>query len=234
MHLKNLNQEIKLIDAPPQLIREIQSQLIKLHLLRPGGADGIAGSETIAAFGRFKAAEYLEHPGVIGPSTAQALLDALEMHPPVVDPPSFSSRIKVRFPEVGLVVAGELVPGSAHFTWDEMTKSLTRVPESAVVVRQLIRLAEHLDEVRGFLGNRSISITSAYRPPAVNRAVGGVSNSQHVYGTAADIIVEGIPPHEVFRRLESWHGSRGGLGDSNGFTHIDLRGYRARWNYGNA
>lgn len=232
--LQTLNQEIKLVSASPELISEVQRQLIKIHLLRPGGADGVAGPETLKAFGKFKLAEHLEHIEVLGPTTAQALLDASEMHPPIVDPPSRSTRIQARFPEVGLVAAGELVPGSQHFTWDELTKGLSRVPESTAVVRRLIRLAKHLDEVRGFLGDRAITITSGYRPPAVNRAVGGVSNSQHVYGAAADIVVGGIPPHEVFRRLDSWHGSTGGLGDSSGFTHIDLRGYRARWNYGNA
>ena len=36
---------------------------------------------------------------------------------------------------------------------------------------------------------RAIHVTSAFRSPAVNRAVGGVRNSQHMSGEAADITV---------------------------------------------
>lgn len=232
--LQNLKTEVKLIHAPSALVKAVQSGLVEVGLLRTGGIDGIPGPETRRAFAKFKAAEYLEYPDMLGPATAQALLEATSTHPPVIDPPSPIVRSGIRLPEVGLVVANELVPGSGHFSWGEFTKGLSRIPESAAVVREIIRLAQHLDDVRAFLGGRSIVITSGYRPPLVNRVVGGVSNSQHLYGGAADIIVGGMPPHEVFRQLDQWHSSKGGLGDSQHFTHLDLRGYRARWNYGNA
>ncbi len=88
--------------------------------------------------------------------------------------------------------------------------------------------------MRSDFGQPSVTINSGYRPPIVNAAVGGASNSQHLYGAAADIVVSGIRPHEVYKRLNQKHGSKGGLGNGANFTHLDLRGYRARFAYGNA
>lgn len=43
-----------------------------------------------------------------------------------------------------------------------------------------------LDPVRERLG-APVRVTSGYRPPKLNKAVGGASNSNHLYGCAADI-----------------------------------------------
>lgn len=45
-----------------------------------------------------------------------------------------------------------------------------------------------LEPTRKQLGGRPITVTSGYRCPALNRLVGGVSNSQHMTGCAADLI----------------------------------------------
>ena len=42
-----------------------------------------------------------------------------------------------------------------------------------------------------------VNVTSAYRHPDVNKAVGGAKTSQHVLGEAADIVVAGMSPREV-------------------------------------
>lgn len=55
------------------------------------------------------------------------------------------------------------------------------------VVENLNRLAEYLDGIREKLG-KPIHINSGYRSPVLNRAVGGVGNSQHLKGLAADIV----------------------------------------------
>ena len=136
------------------------------------------------------------------------------------------------FPKVGLVSASTLVHKDGHFTWGEFTKNLTRVPQSTTVVEQILKLAYYLESVRSHFDNRTIIINSGYRPPSVNKAVGGASNSQHLYGAAVDIVVDGIRPHEVYARLNSFHGSKGGLGNGRNFTHLDIRSYRCRFNYG--
>ena len=47
-----------------------------------------------------------------------------------------------------------------------------------------------------------MTINSAYRTPAHNKAVGGATGSQHVKGTAADIVVAGAAPLEVAQYAE--------------------------------
>ena len=80
-----------------------------------------------------------------------------------------------------------------HFTFAEMTASTTakrlglnNVPDGAALY-QLTKTAEMLERVRALLGV-PITVTSAYRSPAVNKAVGGRTSSDHCKGMAADIV----------------------------------------------
>lgn len=54
------------------------------------------------------------------------------------------------------------------------------------VYRNIYLLAFYLDSVRVRYGG-PIVITSGYRSPALNKAVGGVNNSKHLRGIAVDI-----------------------------------------------
>lgn len=55
------------------------------------------------------------------------------------------------------------------------------------VVDNLNKLADYLDNIREKVG-KPILISSGFRCPVLNKAVGGVSNSQHQKGLAADLI----------------------------------------------
>ena len=55
------------------------------------------------------------------------------------------------------------------------------------VVDHLNRLADYLDGIRAKFG-KPILISSGYRCPMLNKAVGGVVNSQHLKGLAADLV----------------------------------------------
>lgn len=103
------------------------------------------------------------------------------------------------------------------------------VPPNAAVTRHL---AWALQQIRNEAGV-AINITSGYRCPDHNKAVGGVSNSQHVKGTAADLQSLGIKPaalHAVIEKLVA-RGviPPGGLGLYNTFVHYDIRASKARW-----
>lgn len=73
--------------------------------------------------------------------------------------------------------------------------------ERATIVRNINLLVDNvLDPIRDMV-HTPILITSGYRCPQVNRLVGGVDNSQHMSGCAADFHVMGFTPsmmHEVF------------------------------------
>lgn len=93
-------------------------------------------------------------------------------------------------------------------------------------------LVKLLQNIRNHF-NKPVTINSAYRNPAYNKKVGGVSNSQHTKGTAADIVVSGATPKEVAQYAEHLMPNSGGIGLYKTFTHVDVRSSRARWqNYG--
>lgn len=81
--------------------------------------------------------------------------------------------------------------------------------------------------VRNHFG-KGVQITSAIRCKSHNAAVGGVGDSQHLYGTAADIKVSGVAPSTVYSYANSIN-PNGGVGKYRTFTHVDWRGVRARW-----
>lgn len=65
-------------------------------------------------------------------------------------------------------------------------KNIDNVPNFEHIVN-LYRLCDKvLEPARKELG-RPITVTSGYRSPELNKAVGGVSNSQHLTGCAADL-----------------------------------------------
>ena len=88
-------------------------------------------------------------------------------------------------------------------------------------------LVSVLQKIRNHFG-KAVTITSAYRTPNHNKNVGGTTYSQHLYGKAADIKVQGIAPKDVATYAETLL-DEGGIGIYNTFTHIDVRSTKSRW-----
>lgn len=86
-----------------------------------------------------------------------------------------------------------------------------------------------LQKIRTHFG-KAVTITSAYRTPTRNSAVGGTAYSQHLYGTAADIKVRGVSSRDVATYAEKLMPNKGGIGIYSTFTHIDVRKTKSRWN----
>lgn len=96
---------------------------------------------------------------------------------------------------------------TANFTLAELTRSTTaarlrldNTPPPGLLP-QLQETAEMLQRIREHL-QRPVIVTSAYRGPEVNRAVGGVTSSDHTRGQAADIVVPAYgTPYQVAKAL---------------------------------
>lgn len=80
----------------------------------------------------------------------------------------------------------------SHFWLSEFLSSSTAVrrgidntPSATAMANVINVLAPGMQRVRNCLGN-PVFITSGYRSPAVNTAIGGSANSQHCDGLAAD------------------------------------------------
>lgn len=120
---------------------------------------------------------------------------------------------------------------TANFSLEEFKcKDGSDIPND--VLPNIIELAKNLQVLRDYLG-KSITINSGYRSPKYNAKIGGVKNSQHVKGKAADIVVKGMTPKEVALviegLIEKGKMKQGGLGIYPNFTHYDIRGIKARW-----
>ena len=85
-----------------------------------------------------------------------------------------------------------------------------------------------LRKIRDHFGEPLI-ITSAYRNEAYNKKVGGADYSQHKYGTAADIYINGVSPANIAAYVETIMPDTGGIGIYSSFVHVDVRTDRARW-----
>lgn len=89
-------------------------------------------------------------------------------------------------------------------------------------------LVNILQKIRTHFG-KSVTITSAYRTPGKNKAVGGTTYSQHLYGRAADIKVKSVSSKKVAAYAETLLKNKGGIGTYNTFVHIDVRTTKSRW-----
>ncbi len=81
---------------------------------------------------------------------------------------------------------------SEHFSLREMTRSaralercIDNTPPMTAVANMIVLCQRVLEPVRSRFG--VTRVTSGYRSPLLNEVVGGVKNSQHTKGEAADI-----------------------------------------------
>ena len=86
------------------------------------------------------------------------------------------------------------------------------------------------DEIRSRIG-KPIHINSGLRCKTHNANVGGVSNSQHLLGNAADLgCPSGCTPAQMASIAEDVMGDTGGIGIYSWGIHIDTRSAKSRWN----
>jgi len=102
------------------------------------------------------------------------------------------------------------------------------------IYHNMVKVANQLQILRNHLG-KPIQINSAWRSEEYNASVGGVKDSQHIMGRAADITVRDLNPTEVYNTIEELIEKgdmlQGGLGLYDTFVHYDIRGERARWDF---
>ncbi|MGV2830572.1 D-Ala-D-Ala carboxypeptidase family metallohydrolase [Myxosarcina sp. GI1(2024)] len=128
----------------------------------------------------------------------------------------------------------ELIGGKGYFTWAEALKFSSngsyRAPDSKTEVDNILRQASRLSAFREYFGAPLI-VTSWYRPPAVNRQVGGSTRSMHLTGLATDVIARGVSGHQIANKAREF-GWVGGIAASarHNFCHLDL-GRPRTWSY---
>lgn len=119
---------------------------------------------------------------------------------------------KIRFHKTGPALIGSDTMTkriSTHFTWREATHSdtaermgLSNAP-TAEAKEAITLTADALEGVRCLLGSKPLIITSWYRSPEVNAAVGGSKTSDHITGYAVDFRATGMNAYQAARRIEA-------------------------------
>ena len=132
-------------------------------------ADGVFGLNTLRAVREFQADHGIAVDGIVGHFSEMALFDALN--------------------------GAEVVkPQSAHFAYaDFISGSDKDAAANGIPVKywsNIQTVMDRLEQVRTAVGDIPIVIRSGYRSPKYNQAVGGASNSQHLYGKAVDIYIQ--------------------------------------------
>ena len=102
------------------------------------------------------------------------------------------------------------------------------------VLENVKKLALSLQTLRDKI-KKPIKVNSSYRCVYHNRSIGSNDSSQHVLGKASDIVIKGQIPEQTANLIELLIENKeipeGGLGVYNTFTHYDIRGTKARWDY---
>ena len=104
-------------------------------------------------------------------------------------------------------------------------------------IKTATELAEFLEKMRAHFGGKPLIITSGYRPPSVNRMVGGASSSEHLFDApdvgAVDFYIEGADIYKVQEYCDKHWPYSVGYGAPKGFVHLGIRKGRprVRWNY---
>jgi zinc D-Ala-D-Ala carboxypeptidase len=94
---------------------------------------------------------------------------------------------------------------SPHFALEELIATQHRQYDNRpppAVRAVLAQTATRMEAVRHLLGDHTVSVSSGYRCPELNRAVGGAATSAHLAGHAVDFNCYGFgAPLEVCRAI---------------------------------
>ena len=135
----------------------------------------------------------------------------------------------------------EKCPDVTNFGWREFlykgashaNNRLNADPPEALW-SNVVPLARALQKFREAVG-RPVVLTSIYRSPEYNAAIGGAGRSQHMAFRAADFKVVGSgagTPRDwakKMRQMRDHNVFSGGVGLYNSFVHVDTRGNPADW-----
>lgn len=115
-----------------------------------------------------------------------------------------------------------------NFTISELVKSdtaeknsINNTPDINSLDNLLELIFYVLQPLRNKLGKPMI-ITSGFRSAKVNQLVGGVGNSQHLYGQACDFVVNGMTPAQVVEFVKNSGIEYDQCIDEGSWTHISF------------
>ena len=98
---------------------------------------------------------------------------------------------------------------TTHFSLRELAHSATAQrlninnEPSKLILERLKNTAEKMETVRRLLGGQPIFVTSGYRSPTLNAAIGGAKNSAHKSGYAVDFKVSFMSVKDTVEKIRA-------------------------------
>lgn len=196
-----------------------QQQLLLIYLgYDPGELDGIPGPNTERATKKFQKDYGLEADGICGAQTQKMLTAAVAG---IAEPVSTDTNV------------------GGNTDWWKDIRYFTRTEFkckcggrfcNGYPVEIDMNMVKIADKIREKIG-KPITVNSGLRCKTHNANVGGVSNSQHLLGNAADLGCPiGCTPAQMAAIAEEIMGDTGGIGIYSWGIHIDTRSAKSRWN----
>lgn len=183
-------------------VKLIQEALIRAGYF-PGPVDGRDGPLTRAAIKAFQSDHGLAADGMVGPLTHQALFDGDTMA--AVNNPAPT------------MINEQLTP---HFNRQEFKCCCEGRYCNGFPAEMNPELIGRMEAIRLVL-ELPIIVTSGVRCPTRNNEVGGIPNSRHLTGNAADCYVPGMTVYELAAAARNT-----GLGvivyENEGFCHLEI------------
>ena len=118
---------------------------------------------------------------------------------------------------------------SKNFSLEEFTRSQTATRKGihngigigSVEHRNLSRLCDNLlQPLRDLLG--PLTVSSGYRSPALNKAIGGSNKSQHTQGLAADLLSSDLTPSQLAVQIAQHGGFDQLILEYGEWVHVSL------------
>lgn len=151
--------------------------------------DGLAGPKTMAALKLWQESQGLPQTGRVDADTWIALMEGGYGYS-LPDPEEDATISKMETPTEESTATGTFWDGIQYFTRQEMRCKCSQYCNGFPAEPQKL-LMELADRARAHFGKPAHNI-SCLRCPTWNALQGGVANSQHMYGEAMDIRIDGI------------------------------------------
>ena len=204
-----------------------------------GPLDGLWGEKSQRATIDFQRAYMAQEDvdGIFGAATEKRILEVIATGEKPVYKKSDNTDYTADYTNVQNNNTENSTDGNTGTVWDEIKyfkkqefackcgKYCNGYP--AEIDMNMVKIA---DQIREKIG-KPITINSGLRCKTHNSNVGGVSNSQHLLGNAADLgCPAGCTPAQMASIAEEIMGDTGGIGTYSWGIHIDTRATKSRWN----